>query len=124
MAALYPPSAFVWQRGVTPLSDPRLLGTVPCAYVATVLLLRALLRGRALPLGPLPVLHNAVLALGSAAMFGGTAWEALVAARAAGSSRWLFCTPPGTPVAGALWWWSYVYYVSKARRPGAVGHRL
>jgi hypothetical protein len=113
--------AFRWQRGVTPLSDERLMAVVPSAYVLSALLLRAVLRGRTLPLGPLPVLHNLVLTLWSAAMFAGTAHEAWRHSTAGGAGgEWLLCLPAGTVVAGRLWWWSYVYYVSKARQRAAA----
>jgi hypothetical protein len=108
---------FRWQRGVTPLSDERLMAIVPSAYVLAALLLRAALRGRTVPLGPLPVLHNLVLTLWSAAMFAGTAHEAWRRSTEGGAgAEWLLCLPAGTVVAGRLWWWSYVYYVSKARQ--------
>jgi len=68
---------FRWQRGDTPLSDPRIVACVSCAYVASALALRATLRGRTLRLGPLPALHNAILALASLLMFSGTLHEAL-----------------------------------------------
>jgi hypothetical protein len=114
-ALLQHADAFRWQRGVTPLSDERLMLVVPAAYVAVVLLLRAALRGRAVPLGPLPALHNLVLMLWSLAMFCGTAAEAWRVSAAGAGAEWLFCLPPGTAVVGRLYWWSYVYYVSKAR---------
>jgi hypothetical protein len=119
-AALAHADAFAWERRVTPLSDERLMLVVPSAYVATVLLLRAALRGRTPPLGPLPALHNAVLTLWSAAMFAGTAHEAWRLSSAGAGAEWLLCLPPGTAVAGRLWWWSYVYYISKARRRSAA----
>jgi hypothetical protein len=126
-AALAHADAFAWQRRVTPLSDERLMLVVPSAYVAAVLLLRAALRGRTPPLGLLPALHNAVLTLWSAAMFAGTAHEAWRLSSAGAGAEWLLCLPPGTAVAGRLWWWSYVYYISKARsacNPGACACRL
>ncbi len=123
-AALAHADAFRWQRRVTPLSDERLLAAVPLGYVAGVLALRAALRGRTLPLGPLPALHNLVLTLWSLAMFLGTAHEALRVSAADGA-EWLLCLPPGTVVAGRLYWWSYVYYVSKARvKPNNVSATL
>lgn len=106
--------SFVWQAGVTPLSSPWLLVAVPAAYVCGVFALRRALAGRALPLGPLPALHNAVLMLWSAAMFCGTAHAAWTYTRAEHSAAWLVCLPVGTRVAGRLYWWSYVYFISKA----------
>ena len=116
--------AFKWQRGVTPLSDEHLMLVVPGAYVAVVLLLRAALRGRTVPLGPLPALHNCVLMLWSLAMFAGTAHEAWRLSAGGAGTEWLFCLPPGTVVAGRLYWWSYVYYVSKARAARAQRRTL
>jgi fatty acid elongase 3 len=112
--------AFKWQRGVTPLSDERLMLVVPGAYVAVVLLLRAALGGRTVPLGPLPALHNCVLMLWSLAMFAGTALEAWRLSAGGAGAEWLFCLAPGTAVAGRLYWWSYVYYLSKARAARSV----
>lgn len=127
------PDAFVWVKGETPFSDERWVVFVPLLYVVGVVTLQEARAGRRpLRLGPLPALHNAILALGSAAMFAGAASEALQARPArrgsaaaltppqasqrSGSAEWLLCLPAGTPAAGRQFWWSYVYYLSKARR--------
>lgn len=111
--------AFRWQPGVTPLSSIFVVLAAPPLYVGGVFALRAglsALRGpRPLPLGPLPAVHNAVLLLWSATMFAGCAQAAAAHTAAVGSPAWLLCTPPGTAPAGRLFFWSYVYYVSKAR---------
>jgi len=109
------PGSFKWEVGVTPLSDPRWVVFAPLLYVLSVVGAKELLGERTLRLGPLPALHNLVLALGSAAMFAGTGLEAWRAWRLAGSAEWLFCLPAGSVAVGPLFWWSYVYYLSKAR---------
>ena len=48
-------------------------------------------------------------------MFVGTAAEAAARSRAGGSALWLLCTPLGEQPRGPLYFWAYVYYVSKAR---------
>jgi len=74
------PDAFVWVKGETPFSDERWVVFVPLLYVVGVVALQEARAGRSpLRLGPLPALHNAILALGSAAMFAGAASEALQA---------------------------------------------
>ena len=51
----------------------------------------------------------------SATMFVGTAYEALQQTQREGQALWLFCLPTDTKVQGPLYFWSYVYYLSKAR---------
>jgi GNS1/SUR4 family len=106
-------SSFRWQVGSTPLSDPRLVVAVPAVYVLSMYSLAALLRGRTLPLGPLPALHNLVLCLWSAAMFAAAAYETLRRVANNGDASWLLCFPPSTRAEGRLFFVSYVYYVSK-----------
>lgn len=113
------PDDFVWQRGHTPLSDARLVVAVPAAYVVSVLLLRSLLRGRTIAIGPLPIIHNAVLTVWSIIMFIGTLEAAWKHTAETGSTQWLLCLPLGTRVAGRLYYWSWIYYCSKVKARGA-----
>ncbi|CAL5227098.1 g10004 [Coccomyxa viridis] len=46
-------------------------------------------------------------------MFVGTAFESLKVSEYKGSAMWMFCLPKGTPIKGSLFFWSYVYYMSK-----------
>lgn len=57
--------------------------------------------------------HNMVLCLGSLAMALGTLHEVIKRSSAEGSAMWLFCESASTPVEGALFGWSYIYYLSK-----------
>ena len=59
------------------------------------------------------VVHNAVLCLGSAAMFYGCFVTVQQRRLLSGQWEWLFCEAPGTATDGALYFWSYVYYLSK-----------
>lgn len=114
-----PTSSFSWTEGVTPLADKRVVGATVVAYVAGVLFLkRAMGSSKVKSLGPLPSIHNLILCLWSLAMFVGTALAAREETAAApggggGDASWMLCFPPGTPHTGKLFYWSYVYYVSK-----------
>lgn len=76
------------------------------------LLPRLMRRPTSVPV-PLSALHNCVLCFGSGIMFFGTAVESYREIFARESVRWLYCLPPGTDIKGALYFWSYVYYLSK-----------
>eukprot|EP00250_Pteridium_aquilinum_P023179 c2633_g1_i1 orf=279-1211(+) len=95
------------------------------------------------PLGPLPVIHNLILFTGSFVMFTGCAMSALAemgalewmssswssatstssltpssstsssTLPAPRSWQWAFCFPPGTHASGPVFFWSYVFYLSK-----------
>ena len=57
--------------------------------------------------------HNALLCAWSAWMFQGCARAALEEYGRVGSADWLVCLELGTKARGGLFWWSYVYYISK-----------
>ncbi|WOK91680.1 elongation of fatty acids protein 3-like [Canna indica] len=93
--------------------------------LALHLLLRVLLprRRRPLPLGPLPALHSLAMALSSSAIFLGLLLSAVAEIRDTrwswrGRSRssplqWLLCFPLGTRPSGRVFFWSYVFYLSR-----------
>eukprot|EP00285_Hemiselmis_virescens_P002323 CAMPEP_0173407312 /NCGR_PEP_ID=MMETSP1356-20130122/66798_1 /TAXON_ID=77927 ORGANISM="Hemiselmis virescens, Strain PCC157" /NCGR_SAMPLE_ID=MMETSP1356 /ASSEMBLY_ACC=CAM_ASM_000847 /LENGTH=250 /DNA_ID=CAMNT_0014368469 /DNA_START=62 /DNA_END=814 /DNA_ORIENTATION=+ len=56
--------------------------------------------------------HNAVLCLVSLAMFIGAGYEAYVRSKAEGIT-FLFCEKYNTKAQGGLYFWSYIYYLSK-----------
>lgn len=95
-------------------------------YIATALTLHLLLkffrRRRAVPLGPLPALHSLAMSLMSAAIFAGTLFSAEAEARdtrwlwrrtRTTSFEWLLCFPLGTRPSGRVFFWSYVFYLSR-----------
>ena len=49
----------------------------------------------------------------SAVMALGTLREVITRSQRESSVRWLFCEDPSTQPTGALWFWSYLYYLSK-----------
>jgi len=56
--------------------------------------------------------HNAFLCLLSAAMCAGAGYEAYLRSQKDGV-RWLFCEEIGTAASGGVFYWSYIYYLSK-----------
>lgn len=58
--------------------------------------------------------HNAVLSIGSAAMFVGCLSEVFNRWESDGSIEWFLCeVPSSAPTKGPLFFWSYIYYLSK-----------
>lgn len=56
-------------------------------------------------------------------MFVGMAYETVLLTEKMGSAEWIFCVPPGTKAEGRLYFWSYIYYLSKARPPAPLSAR-
>ncbi|KAH7292055.1 hypothetical protein KP509_29G049600 [Ceratopteris richardii] len=79
------------------------------------------LRKRPVPLGPIPALYNFVLLLASIVMFVGCLQSAIAEIaetrwlwqRSKTSFEWILCFPLGTRPAGRVFYWSYVFYLSK-----------
>ncbi|KAK1268357.1 hypothetical protein QJS04_geneDACA006603 [Acorus gramineus] len=85
---------------------------------ATLSLLR---RRRPVPLGPVPLLHSLLMFLSSAAILAGTAASARLEIRDTSwfwrrhktPFQWLLCFPLGTRPSGRLFFWSYLFYLSR-----------
>jgi hypothetical protein len=108
---------FQWNRETTWASSPTFVLAAVVGYIAVSQALSALLarRKNPVPLGYIPTLHNLFLALGSAAMFMGClqATIAEVERSPRHSADWVLCFPQGIRAAGPVFFWSYVYYLSK-----------
>merc|ERR1712151_706239 len=58
--------------------------------------------------------HNLILCVGSLVMAVGTLVEVVQRSSVEEPSvRWLFCESTTTQPSGPLWFWSYIYYLSK-----------
>jgi fatty acid elongase 3 len=57
--------------------------------------------------------HNVVLSVGSGIMFVGCGYEAFSRWGQAGDMGWVLCEAEGAKAEGALFFWSYMYYLSK-----------
>lgn len=79
-------------------------------------------RTRPVSLGPIPALHSLSMALLSAAIFTGTLFSAVAEIRDTRWSwrrskttpfQWLLCFPLGTRPSGRVFFWSYLFYLSR-----------
>ncbi|KAK9113179.1 hypothetical protein Scep_020698 [Stephania cephalantha] len=84
-------------------------------------------RRRPIPLGPLPAAHSLLMSLISATIFSGLLLSSVAElhdshwlyrrTRAHTTPlRWLLCFPPGTRPAGRVFFWSYLFYLSRFLR--------
>eukprot|EP00238_Polyblepharides_amylifera_P000779 CAMPEP_0196571222 /NCGR_PEP_ID=MMETSP1081-20130531/1400_1 /TAXON_ID=36882 /ORGANISM="Pyramimonas amylifera, Strain CCMP720" /LENGTH=266 /DNA_ID=CAMNT_0041888067 /DNA_START=95 /DNA_END=895 /DNA_ORIENTATION=+ len=108
------PNRFVYQRDVTPFCSHSTVLFAILGYLLSILLLQALMRGRPpISLGFLSKIHNLNLCIGSLIMFMGAAYEAYKEYNHTGSAQFLVCLPMGFQPKGGVYFWSYVYYLSK-----------
>ena len=120
-ATLLSPSTFVWHDA--PLSDVRAPLTGAVVYVLIVLTLnwymKTVRNGKGVETTNIQAVHNLVLSLGSLVMFLGALRELLRRGAtesqdgAYGRATFFFCEPRGTLPNGPLYYWSYIYYLSK-----------
>jgi len=98
------------------------ISTYVIAAVALHLLLKLSRLRRSLPLGPIPALHSLIMSLISVVIFTGTLFSAEAEARdtrwlwrrsRTTSFEWLLCFPLGTRPSGRVFFWSYVFYLSR-----------
>ncbi|XP_027339000.1 elongation of fatty acids protein 3-like [Abrus precatorius] len=111
---VYNPSIlkFSWNPGDTPASSPLFVGVSILMYLSLTLLLSIL------PLPPIPprllkpftALHSLTLAVLSLLMVVGCALTLLTHTP---HLRWAICFPPHTPPTGPLFFWAYIFYLSK-----------
>ncbi|WCJ30981.1 GNS1/SUR4 membrane protein family [Euphorbia peplus] len=91
-----------------------------CTVIHLILTV-VLRRGRTVPLGPIPAVHSLSMALISATIFAGillsttseireTRW---FWRRSKTPFQWLLCFPLGTRPSGRVFFWSYMYYLSR-----------
>ncbi|KAK9136403.1 hypothetical protein Syun_015733 [Stephania yunnanensis] len=84
-------------------------------------------RRRPIPLGPLPAAHSLLMSLISATIFSGLLLSSVAELRDSHwlyrrtrahttPLRWLLCFPPGTRPAGRVFFWSYLFYLSRFLR--------
>lgn len=97
------------------------------AYLAAAVALHAIglllsRKRRPVPLGPVPAVHSLSMALISATIFAGILLSAAAEIRdtrwlwrRSGTTafQWLLCFPLGTRPSGRVFFWSYVYYLSR-----------
>ncbi|CAI7889952.1 unnamed protein product [Closterium sp. NIES-53] len=113
---------FEWKVDETPVSNLVLMLCTCIGYVTFILGLkwyRTKNKMAPVNLGFLPAIHNLILCLWSLAMFLGTIHAMLLDSEinkydtGMGNYTWLLCFPSTVKPVGYLWFWSYIYYLSK-----------
>ncbi|GJP40529.1 hypothetical protein CLOM_g201 [Closterium sp. NIES-68] len=113
---------FEWKVDETPVSNLVLMLCTCMGYVAFILGLkwyRTKHKMAPVNLGLLPAIHNLILCLWSLAMFLGIIHAMLLDSEinkyntGMGKYTWLLCFPSTVKPVGYLWFWSYIYYLSK-----------
>ncbi|XP_052205316.1 elongation of fatty acids protein 3-like [Diospyros lotus] len=118
---------FRWSHAQSWGSTWSFLFTSISLYVLLSLLLHLLLSllrpsRRPVPLGPIPALHSLCMALISATIFTGILFSAAAEIRdtrwfwrrsKTTPFQWLLCFPLGTRPSGRVFFWSYVFYLSR-----------
>ncbi|KAI4314886.1 hypothetical protein L6164_027749 [Bauhinia variegata] len=117
---------FRWNHAHSWGSTWSFLFTSIACYLVLSLFLHLLLtlflrRGRAVPLGPIPALHSLSMSLISVTIFAGILLSAAAEIRdtrwfwrrSKTPFQWLLCFPLGTRPSGRVFFWSYIYYLSR-----------
>jgi fatty acid elongase 3 len=108
------PQNFKWTYGVTPFSNLQVVLFMGVFYLTSVVILQAYMKDRkAYSLKFFSQVHNVVLTLLSAAMFSGAAIGAYSKYESQGFFAGLLCEQEVDPMHGPLWYWSYIFYLSK-----------
>ncbi|CAK8986089.1 unnamed protein product [Durusdinium trenchii] len=103
---------FRWDTAVA--SDWRWPAGGVCIYLAVVFALGLLMKNsKPFDLQQVTVYHNLLLSISSLVMFLGTVLELLRRWSTSHDFQWFFCEDPKALAVGPLYFWSYVYYLSK-----------
>ncbi|XP_059645053.1 elongation of fatty acids protein 3-like [Cornus florida] len=116
---------FRWSHSQSWGSTWSFLFTSISSYLILSLLLHLFLllvrRHRPIPLGPIPALHSLSMSLLSATIFAGALLSAAAEIRdtrwfwrrSKTPFQWLLCFPLGTRPSGRVFFWSYIFYLSR-----------
>ncbi|XP_038721309.1 elongation of fatty acids protein 3-like [Tripterygium wilfordii] len=117
---------FRWSHTQSWGSTWSFLFTAIAFYLALSIFLHLVLslivrRGRPVPLGPIPALHSLSVALISATIFAGILLSSAAEIhetrwfwrRSKTPFQWFLCFPLGTRPSGRVFFWSYIYYLSR-----------
>eukprot|EP01025_Chloroclados_australasicus_P038350 TRINITY_DN39435_c0_g1_i1.p2 TRINITY_DN39435_c0_g1~~TRINITY_DN39435_c0_g1_i1.p2 ORF type:complete len:255 (+),score=4.27 TRINITY_DN39435_c0_g1_i1:162-926(+) len=106
-------NSFQWQRGITPLSSPYFAFSSIVVYLGSVFAIKAVVKKPITVPVAVPAVHNIILAVWSLIMFLGTAVAVIQESVAYKDAFYIVCLPLNTQSKGALFFWSYIYYLSK-----------
>eukprot|EP01115_Flamella_aegyptia_P001605 TRINITY_DN12662_c0_g1_i1.p1 TRINITY_DN12662_c0_g1~~TRINITY_DN12662_c0_g1_i1.p1 ORF type:complete len:298 (+),score=70.87 TRINITY_DN12662_c0_g1_i1:98-991(+) len=105
---------FKWKHGETPFSHFQFNIFMAVFYISSIYVLKAFMKDRKpYSLKYFSLLHNAFLSLLSLAMFLGATYGAYLKLQSQGFWAGLLCEQEKEPMHGVLWYWSYIFYMSK-----------
>lgn len=108
------PSDFQWIYGRTPFSHIQVPIIASIIYLVSLFLLQAWMKDRkAYVIKEFTFVHNVILTLLSTTMFVGTAYGAYLKYQSQGFFEGLVCEQESHPIRGPLFYWSYIFYLSK-----------
>lgn len=103
---------FTFEPGVTPMTTVLEISSMIFIYHFAVRLLKSRKKEIAIPVA-IPAVHNLFLSVASAVILMGCLYESIKESKRVGSVFWMICLSKGTPMQGGLYFWSYMYYLSK-----------
>jgi fatty acid elongase 3 len=111
---LYSTGDFHWRVGVTPFSQLQIPIVISVIYLTTLFSLKSFMNDRkALSLKGFSFIHNIILTVWSLSMFLGASYGAILKYKASGFWAGLVCEQHPDPMEGPLFYWSYIFYLSK-----------
>jgi len=107
-------SDFQWIYGKTPFSHIQVPVVATLFYLVSLFLLQAWMKDRKpYVMKGFTFVHNVILTLLSTTMFIGTAYGAYLKYQSQGFFEGLVCEQESQPIRGPLFFWSYIFYLSK-----------
>ncbi|KYR02659.1 GNS1/SUR4 family protein [Tieghemostelium lacteum] len=114
---LIPSQDFKWEEGVTPFSNKNFVFMSAIAYVVLVYLIKFSLSGKdvkGFSFNKFPIVHNLILSVWSLIMCVGAIFDIfLLATQTEYGISALFCSPKSNPITGRIYYWHYLYFISK-----------
>jgi len=105
---------FKWKVGETPFSHLQVPVVLSFSYLLSLYLLQNYMKDRKpLTLKGFTLVHNAFLSLLSLSMFLGASYGVFLKLQTQGFWAGLVCEQDADPMKGPLFYWSYIFYLSK-----------
>ncbi|GAM18295.1 hypothetical protein SAMD00019534_014700, partial [Acytostelium subglobosum LB1] len=114
---LIPSNDFVYQEGVTPFSNKNFIFMCIAVYLSIIYGTKLLLsnpKTRGFNLRWFSAIHNLILCVWSLVMCVGITYDAFnMAMNTEYGINGIFCSPKSNPISGRIYYWHYLYFVSK-----------
>jgi len=110
----YSPHEFQWKYGTTPFSHFQVPILASIMYLISLFALKNFMKDRKpLSLKTITLVHNVFLTCISLVMFCGATYGAILKYREQGFWAGLVCEQDSQPIKGPLFYWTYIFYISK-----------